>query len=179
MGLGQKITLHLNSQRKLTRELLMGASWQFVRPRGWELGWPRLPRSPPSLPSITVGQSTAGQLGKPYRRSLRPVVEASHREASDQRSRWAGPVTRQHRRYSVPVLGTFWRVPERFWEPSGRFLNRVFTGFFCLLFLYSFFFLFFFFLRFSVSLFHLSIPFSFLFLFFLFMFQVMLGSFKK
>ena len=66
MGLGQKITLHLNSQRKLTRELLMGASWQFVRPRGWELGWPRLPRSPPSLPSITVEQSTAGQLtGQP------------------------------------------------------------------------------------------------------------------
>ena len=44
----------------------------------------------------------------------------------------------------LPVLGTFWRVPERFWEPSRRFLNRVFTGFFCLLFLccFSCFFLF-------------------------------------
>ena len=44
----------------------------------------------------------------------------------------------------LPVLGTFWRVPERFWEPSRRFLNRVFTGFFFFLFLccFSCFFLF-------------------------------------
>ena len=67
----------------------------------------------------------------------------------------------------LPVLGTFWRVPERFWEPSRRFLNRVFTGFFCLLFLccFSCFFLFLSsFFCFFISSFN-SFFFSFFFLF--------------
>ena len=88
-------------------------------------------------------------------------------ESQRQRSRWAGPVRRQRRGYIFPVLGIFSRVPEWFWEPSRRFLNRVFTGFFCLLFLccFSCFFLFLsLFFCFFISSFN-SFFFSFCFLF--------------
>ena len=105
----------------------------------------------------------------PIGRSLRRLVEASHREASD--SDQDGPAQLgDSAALQLPVLGTFWRVPERFWEPSRRFLNRVFTGFFCLLFLCCFFCFFCFFLFLSsffcffISSFN-SFFFSFYFLF--------------
>ena len=124
----------------------------------------------------------------PIGRTLRRLVEASHRELAIA-IKMGRPSQEIALALQLPVLGTFWRVPERFWEPSRRFLNRVFTGFFCLLFLccffcfFSFSFFVFLFLYFIFQFLFLlflfpfcssdfQIPFCFLFLFFFFVFSV-------